>query len=85
VTVVADSAQFSALVTETAHDLRGTALTLQAAVGFLLTLITIRGVPVIAESAGWEWAFPWLAIGPILGVTAMVRLRRVQTGVANAI
>jgi len=76
--VVADSAQFSALVTETAEDrFRGTALTLQTAVGFLLTLVTIRGVPMIAESLGWQWAFPWLAIGPALGIAAMVRLARI--------
>ena len=76
-TVVPDSAQFSTMVTETADDeLRGTALTLQTGLGFLLTLVTIRGVPVIAESAGWQWAFPWLAVGPALGVAAMVVLRR---------
>jgi len=77
--VVADSAQFSALVTETAEDrFRGTALTLQTAVGFVLTLVTIRGVPMIAEALGWRWAFPWLAIGPVLGIAAMVRLARIQ-------
>ncbi len=75
--VVADSAQFSTMVTETADDeTRGTALTLQTALGFLLTLVTIRGVPIIAEAIGWRWAFPWLALGPVLGVAAMVRLRR---------
>jgi MFS family permease len=74
-TVVADSAQFSALVTETADDrFRGTALTLQTAVGFMLTLVTIRGVPAIAEAVGWQWAFPWLALGPFAGILAMVRL-----------
>lgn len=77
VAVVADSAQFSAMVTETADDsYRGTALTLQTAVGFLLTLVTIRGVPVLAGLWGWRWAFPLLAIGPALGVLAMLRLRR---------
>lgn len=76
-TVVADSAQFSAMVTETADDeARGTALTLQTALGFLLTLVTIRGVPLVAEAAGWRWAFAGLAVGPTLGVVAMVRLRR---------
>ncbi len=76
-TVVADSAQFSTMVVETAEDaVRGTALTLQTAVGFLLTLVTIRWVPAIAESVGWQWAFPILAIGPALGVVAMVRLAR---------
>jgi len=76
-TVVADSAQFSTMVTETAEDgVRGTALTLQTAVGFLLTLVTIRWVPAIADSVSWRWAFPMLAIGPALGVLAMVRLAR---------
>ena len=75
--VVADSAQFSAMVTETAADsYRGTALTLQTAAGFLLTLVTIRGVPLIANAWGWRWAFPWLALGPVLGILAMVKLKR---------
>lgn len=74
-TVVADSAQFSALVTETAEDeIRGTALTLQTAAGFLLTLVTIRGVPLIADALTWRWAFPVLAIGPAFGVLAMRHL-----------
>ncbi len=76
-TVVSDSAQFSAMVTETADaSYRGTALTLQTAVGFLLTLITIRGIPLLAEAWGWRWAFPVLAIGPAFGIAAMVRLKR---------
>lgn len=75
-TVVSDSAQFSAMVTETADSTyRGTALTLQTAIGFLLTLVTIRGVPLLADAWGWRWAFPILAIGPMLGIAAMVRLK----------
>lgn len=75
--VVADSAQFSTMATETAAPAeRGTALTLQTALGFLLTLVTIRGVPVLADAWGWRWAFPLLAVGPALGIAAMVTLRR---------
>jgi len=75
--VVADSAQFSTMVTETARDdRRGTALTLQTALGFVLTLVTIRGVPIFADTFGWRWAFPWLAIGPVLGIFAMAALRK---------
>jgi predicted MFS family arabinose efflux permease len=75
--VVADSAQFSAMVTEIADgETRGTALTIQTALGFLLTLATIRGVPVIADRFGWEWAFPILALGPALGTWAMIRLAK---------
>lgn len=76
-TVVSDSAQFSAMVTETADAAyRGTALTLQTAVGFLLTLVTIRGVPLLADVWGWRWAFPVLALGPAVGIAAMIRLKR---------
>jgi MFS family permease len=79
-TVIADSAQFSAMVAEHADErFRGTALTLQTAVGFTLTLVTIRGVPVIVDAIGWKWAFPWLALGPALGIVAMIRLYRSQT------
>lgn len=75
--VVADSAQFSALVTEVAppHAV-GTALTLQTSLGFLLTAITIHLVPVLITAAGWPWAFPVLALGPGAGIVAIVRLAR---------
>ena len=72
--VVADSAQFSAMVTEVApqHGV-GTALTLQTSIGFLLTMVTIQGVPVLQESFGWSLAFPILVLGPIFGITAIRR------------
>jgi MFS family permease len=75
--VVADSAQFSTCVTELAEPAYlGTALTLQTAVGFLLTNLTIRLLPVWQASWGWTWAFAPLAIGPAIGTVAMIRLRR---------
>lgn len=75
--IVADSAQFSTCVTELAEPAYvGTALTLQTAVGFLLTNVTIRMLPVWQERFGWEWAFAPLAIGPAIGTIAMLRLRR---------
>ena len=73
--VVADSAQFSALVTEAApRHAVGTALTLQTSMGFLLTMVTIQMVPWIASINGWQWAFAVLAIGPALGIAAIRRL-----------
>ncbi len=73
--VVADSAQFSAMVTEVApRHAVGTALTLQTSLGFLLTLATIQLVPVLAASVGWAWAFAVLALGPGLGIAAIARL-----------
>ncbi len=78
--VVADSAQFSAMVTEVAPQQGvGTALTLQTSVGFLLTMVTIQGVPVLQESFGWSWAFPVLALGPILGIAA---IRKFDSGLS---
>lgn len=75
--VVADSAQFSAAVSElTDPRYVGTALALQTSLGFLLTLFTIRMVPPLVERVGWEWAFAALAIGPIFGIASMARLRR---------
>lgn len=77
--VVADSAQFSAAVTEfSPARYVGTAVTVQTATGFLLTMVTIRLVPMWAQSWGWERAFLPLALGPILGIVAMARLRPLE-------
>jgi MFS family permease len=77
--VVADSAQFSAMVTELAppHAV-GTALTLQTSLGFLLTMVTIQLVPLMVESFGWRLAFPLLALGPAAGIAAIRRLKVTQ-------
>ncbi len=81
VTVVADSAQFSALVTEVApQHAVGTALTLQTSLGFALTAVSIWLVVALAGSFGWGTAFSVLAIGPALGIWAMVRLARLRAG-----
>ncbi len=73
--VVADSAQFSTLVTEVApRHAVGTALTLQTSMGFLLTIATIQLIPHIVEIVTWRWAFAVLAIGPALGILAIQRL-----------
>ena len=77
--VVADSAQFSALVTEVApQEAVGTALTLQTSMGFLLTIVTIQGLPIITDTFGWVWAFPVLALGPVFGISAILELVRVR-------
>lgn len=75
--VVADSAQFSAIVTEVAdQSYVGTALTMQIAIGFTVTVATIWVVPLLEEVVTWRWAFAVLAIGPAVGIAAMQRLRR---------
>ncbi|HSL29526.1 MAG TPA: MFS transporter [Anaerolineales bacterium] len=75
--IVADSAQFSAAISELCHtEYTGTALTLQTSLGFLLTLLTIRLTATLEGFLGWNWAFAFLAIGPALGIWAMYTLRQ---------
>jgi len=74
--IVADSAQFSTMVTELSDQAYvGTALTLQLAGGFALTVPTIWLIPFLEDVFGWRWAFAFLALGPALGVLAMLRLK----------
>lgn len=75
--VVADSAQFSSSVSELSEPAyMGTQLTTQTAMGFLLTLLTIRLLPVAVDVVGWRWAFTVLSVGPAFGIWAMWRLKR---------
>ncbi len=75
--VIADSAQFSAALTEVADQRYvGTALTAQTALGFLLTVATIQALPLAVEALDWRGAIPLLALGPLAGALAMARLRR---------
>jgi MFS family permease len=79
VTVVADSAQFSTAVSELAPPgTAGSALAIQTALGFLLTGVTILAIGLLdpADPAGWRIAFGLLALGPLVGIIAMWRLRR---------
>jgi len=76
IAIVADSAQFSASIAELADPARvGTMLTMQTAMGFTLTLVTIYALPYWVDTMGWRYAFVPLSIGPAVGVWAMARLR----------
>jgi hypothetical protein len=70
--VIADSAQFSTLVTRSvASHAVGTALTLQTSLGFLLTMASIQLVPAVAARIGWPAAVALLAAGPAVGIAAI--------------
>ena len=76
-TVVADSAQFSAAVSELSDPRYvGTALALQTSMGFLLTMVSIRLIPIISDKIGWNFAFMILVLGPIFGTISMLKLRK---------
>jgi MFS family permease len=79
--VIADSAQFSVLVTESVppHAV-GTALTVQTSIGFLLTMVSIQLVPPVQHAVGWRWAFVMLAVGPAAGIAAIRRLAQLRSG-----
>lgn len=75
-TIVADSAQFSTAISElSVREYMGTALTIQTSMGFLLTLVSIRLIPVLVGWIGWHWAFAVLVLGPIFGIRAMWALK----------
>jgi MFS family permease len=78
VSVIADSAQFSSALSELAPPgTSGSALSVQTAAGFLLTGVTIIGIGLLdpTDGGGWRLAFALLALGPVVGVAAMWRLR----------
>lgn len=81
IAVIADSAQFSTIITEVSDPRYvGTALTLQTALGFLLTVVSLRVVGAIGAGYGWRWAAASMAVGPALGILAMRLLERAPDG-----
>lgn len=81
--VVADSAQFSVMVSEMSPPEHvGTALTVQTCLGFLLTMVSIRMVSSAAAWVGWQWAFLIILPGPVLGVLAMLPMMRPRVHVS---
>jgi MFS family permease len=87
ITITADSAQFSAAVSELAPPgTQGSALSLQVALGFTLTSVTILGIGALDPTGGdvWQLACSLLALGPAVGIVAMWLLRRRPEAVAMA-
>ena len=85
IAVVADSAQFSAAVSELGDPRYvGTALTIQTSLGFFLTLFSIRMIPPLVERIGWEWAFVMIVPGPVFGIWSMMRLRKLPEALKMA-
>ena len=75
-TIVADSAQFSALVADASPaDQVGSLMTFQTALGFALTFVTVQITPYLAVQFGWPLVIAGLALGPAFGVAAMTKLR----------
>lgn len=76
ITIIPDSAQFSAIIADIAPpDQAGSLMTFQTALGFSLTFITVQATPSLAANFGWPLVLSALALGPIFGIVAMLKLR----------
>ena len=70
--VVADSAQFSAMIADAAPpEIAGSLMAMQTALGFALTAITVQAAPLLAGAIGWPWTLALLALGPVAGVAVL--------------
>ncbi|WP_292900120.1 MFS transporter [Nitratireductor sp.] len=85
VSVIADSAQFSAAIAELVpSEMVGTMVTLQTSLGFLLTIMSIQLMPLVVEAVSWRYAFAFLSLGPAFGAVCMLLLRRQSDAVLMA-
>ena len=71
--VIADSPLFSTLVAQNAaEESRGTSLTIVNCIGFSITIISIQFINAIANSIDARYIYTLLAIGPVLGLVALL-------------
>jgi hypothetical protein len=77
IAIVPDSALYSTLVADAAPPERaGSLLTVQTALGFLLTAMTVQAAPALAAQIGWPWVLAIMSLGPAAGIRAMQLLIR---------
>tara|TARA_R110002096_G_scaffold26825_7_gene82660 strand:+ start:11365 stop:12519 length:1155 start_codon:yes stop_codon:yes gene_type:complete len=78
ISIIPDSAQFSALVADhSPPEQAGSLMTFQTALGFALTIVTVQITPMLAAAFGWPLVLAGMALGPLFGVVAMLRLRSI--------
>eukprot|EP00418_Pyrodinium_bahamense_P036476 CAMPEP_0179207684 /NCGR_PEP_ID=MMETSP0796-20121207/103567_1 /TAXON_ID=73915 /ORGANISM="Pyrodinium bahamense, Strain pbaha01" /LENGTH=558 /DNA_ID=CAMNT_0020912623 /DNA_START=12 /DNA_END=1689 /DNA_ORIENTATION=- len=77
---IADSAQYSAAISEVLGNkgLVGTAVALSLALGFSSTAAGIFLVPLLRESVGWVGTYLCLALGPAVGLLAVLAVKADQ-------
>ncbi len=79
ISIIPDSAQFSALVADAAPpEQAGSLMTFQTALGFTLTIFTVQATPALASAFGWPPVLFALALGPAFGIVAMARLQAMK-------
>ena len=74
--VIADSPLFSTLVANNVdNESKGTALTIVNSIGFSITIISIQMLNIISHVLIPQMIYMFLAIGPVLGLMALVKIR----------
>ncbi len=72
--VIADSPLFSTLVAQSAApESRGTSLTIVNCIGFSITIVSIQFINMLADHIDVQYIYMMLAVGPMLGLTALLR------------
>ncbi|MFC0518698.1 nitrate/nitrite transporter [Mucilaginibacter angelicae] len=78
IAVIADSPLFSTLVAQNAdQQSKGTALTIVNCIGFAITIISIQLITALRTVENARYIYMILAIGPVLGLIALIRRRNV--------
>jgi MFS transporter, DHA1 family, inner membrane transport protein len=77
ITVAGDSPQFSALTAANApRQVVGSVLTLSNSIGFAISALSIELFVRAVQTHALAEVLPWLALGPALGLLAMLPLLR---------
>jgi len=76
-TIVPDSPQYSAMISELSNPAYiGTVLAIQTSLGFAISNISIWLLPIIVDLTGWTYGFMFLAVGPSLAIYSLMKLRQ---------
>jgi MFS family permease len=77
IAVIADSPLFSTLVAQNAPAAtKGTSLTIVNCIGFGITIISIQLINAVRTDANAQYIYMLLAVGPILGLVALVKNKK---------
>ncbi|WPR70434.1 MFS transporter [Flavobacterium sp. NG2] len=75
--VIADSPLFSTLVAQNApSNIKGSVITIVNCIGFFITIISIQILQIVLEHMGNQYSYSILAIGPIVGLYYLRKLRK---------
>jgi MFS family permease len=79
IVVIADSPLFSTLIAHNAPSAsRGTSLTIVNCIGFAITIVSIQCMNAVSEKINLQYVFMFLAIGPVLGLMALLKNTKKQ-------